>query len=106
YFLRKKPVRELDPGDIRLLISEDVGLNYLIPLAIDLLQSDILAEGDYYPGDLHLAVLRIKDAYWKAHVAESQRLNDLLSKSSEVISTVTIINDEIKLELMEEIKRQ
>ena len=36
--LRRVPLGDLTPEDLRLLIGQDVGLEYLIPLALDLLE--------------------------------------------------------------------
>jgi hypothetical protein len=34
------------------MIGQKIGLPYLVPLAINALEQDPLAQGDYYPGDL------------------------------------------------------
>ena len=46
------------------MIGQGFGLNYLVPLAIDQLKINILAEGDYYPGDLLKNVLTIPQDFW------------------------------------------
>lgn len=48
------------------MIGQNIGLSYLIPLAIERLQSDPLVEGDYYPGDLLDAVVRVESGFWQA----------------------------------------
>src|SRR5690349_12082144 len=62
--LRRTPVAELRVGDLRLLIGQRVGLPVLVPVALQALRSDPLVEGDYYPGDLLAAVLRIEPSFW------------------------------------------
>ena len=47
------------------MIGQNIGLNYLIPLAIEQLQRDPLVAGDYYPGDLLAAVLHVDSAFWQ-----------------------------------------
>lgn len=42
---------------MRLLIRQDVGLPYLLPLALELLRDNPMAEGDMYTGDLLSAVI-------------------------------------------------
>jgi len=44
--LAKKPLNEFSVEDLRLMIGQGVSLDYLIPLAIDYLKEDLLAEGD------------------------------------------------------------
>lgn len=68
--LRRKPVGELTAGDLRLLLSQQVGVEVLARLAVGVLREDPLAEGDYYPGDLLVAVMKLPAAYWAAHPEE------------------------------------
>ncbi|MFE7312677.1 contact-dependent growth inhibition system immunity protein [Streptomyces sp. NPDC057555] len=65
--LRREPIGSLGPEGLRLLISQDIGLDVLVPRAITLLHQDPLAEGDYYPGDLLGAVLEVPSEYWARH---------------------------------------
>jgi hypothetical protein len=72
YALRKRPVEALDAEGFRLLISQQIGLDTLIPLAIDQVERNPLAEGGFYPGDLLDALMRrVPQSYWQAH--EDQR---------------------------------
>lgn len=50
--LRKKPLDEFSPNDLRLMIGQKIGLLYLMPLAIDLLERAPLIEAAFFPGDL------------------------------------------------------
>ncbi|MDQ3290810.1 MAG: contact-dependent growth inhibition system immunity protein [Bacteroidota bacterium] len=63
--LRKKPLAEFGIEDLRIMINQGIGLNYLIPIAVERLQENLFAEGDYYPGDLLNTVLKVKEDYWK-----------------------------------------
>jgi hypothetical protein len=72
YALHEQPVGALDVEGLRLLISQQVGLDTLIPLALDRVERDPLAEGDFYPGDLLDALMRrVPESYWQVH--EDQR---------------------------------
>ncbi|MEU2901260.1 contact-dependent growth inhibition system immunity protein [Streptomyces sp. NPDC001273] len=62
--LHRKPVGGLTVEDMRLLIRQDVGLAYLLPLAVEVLRIDPLAEGDMYEGDLLAAVLTRSREVW------------------------------------------
>ena len=44
--------------DLRIMIGQEIGLDYLIPVAVAELEREPLAEGDYYPGDLLANVIR------------------------------------------------
>lgn len=48
--LRRVPVRDLSNEDLRLLLGQTIGAEWLIPRAFDRLDGDPLA-GDWYPGD-------------------------------------------------------
>ena len=63
--LRKKQLKDYEIEDLRIMIGQNIGLNYLIPIVIDQLNSDILAEGDFYKGDLLKNVLTSEIEYWK-----------------------------------------
>lgn len=63
--LRRRPIGELTVEDMRLLIGQDVGLAFLLPLALEVLGDDPMAEGAMYEGDLLSAVLTISPAVWK-----------------------------------------
>ncbi|MGW0925157.1 contact-dependent growth inhibition system immunity protein [Streptomyces sp. NPDC002755] len=62
--LRRKPIGSLTVEDMRLLIRQEVGLAYLLPLAIEVLRTNPRAEGDMYEGDLLAAVLTRSAELW------------------------------------------
>jgi hypothetical protein len=65
--LRTIPIGQLSVEDLRLLIGQSIGLEWLIPLAIEVLVDDPLVAGDFYEGDLLVAVLAIENTYWADH---------------------------------------
>lgn len=75
YALRKRPVGALGTEGLRLLISQQIGLDTLVPLALAQVEQDPLAEGDFYPGDLLDALMRrVPEPYWQAHADERARV--------------------------------
>lgn len=78
---RQRPLTELTPEDLRVLTAQQVALVQVLPLAVQVLTEDPLASGDFYPGDLLLAVIRAPDDAW-------DRLSDmtLASRLATVIS--------------------
>lgn len=62
--LRKIPINEFQVDDIRFMIIQGIGLKYLLIEAIDLLNENILTEGNYYEGDLLNAVLKLNKEQW------------------------------------------
>jgi hypothetical protein len=82
--LRRKPVGELTPEDLRLLLGQQVGVDVLLPRALELLKHDPLAEGDIYPGDLLAAVLRLPQSYWRQHPDHAQKIRVALDSIEEL----------------------
>lgn len=72
--LRRVPVNDFEPGDFRILIGQNRCLDLLVPLALDIVESDPLVEGSYYPGDLLCALLAVKHTYWRADAPGRARL--------------------------------
>jgi len=63
--LRRKPLRDFTIEDLRIMIGQNIGLEYLVPLAIERLQRDPFAAGDFYPGDLLGNVLTVESSFWQ-----------------------------------------
>jgi hypothetical protein len=63
--LRKKPLKDFTVEDLRITIGQSFSLEFLIPLAITELKQNILAEGDFYEGDLLQNVLSSNVNFWK-----------------------------------------
>jgi hypothetical protein len=71
--LRTVPLGFLSDDDVRLLLGQTIGLDWLVPLALSRLEKDPFA-GDLYRGDLLAAVLRAGTAYWADHPADTLSL--------------------------------
>jgi len=82
---RKIPIKDLTIEQLRLLISQKIGIDYLTVVAIEKLEQNILAEGDIYEGDLLDAVSRIPTEFWIEKQAELQKLEGLVELNSEKI---------------------
>jgi hypothetical protein len=52
---------------LRITIGQNIGLEYLVPLALERLGDDPFAEGAYYPGDLLVSVLGAEALFWQGH---------------------------------------
>ncbi|MGW7585914.1 contact-dependent growth inhibition system immunity protein [Kitasatospora sp. NPDC054768] len=82
--LRRKPIGGLTVEDMRLLIRQDVGLAYLLPLAVEVLRVDPLAEGDIYEGDLLAAVLTRSAEDWSEFPDLGREVRMIASKLANV----------------------
>jgi hypothetical protein len=88
--LRHKPIGEFTVKDLRITIGQSVGLRHLVPLAVNHLQSEPLAEGDFYPGDLLCNVISIDNAFWNTQP-------DLVTRLLPVVTTARDSTDDDKI---------
>ena len=79
--LRKKHLKDFSIEDFRIMIGQNIGLNFLIPLAIDILKSNILAEGDFYEGDLLKSVLTSDKEYWRVSTGNFKAMCNLFEQN-------------------------
>jgi len=82
--LRSKPIGALSNGDLRILIGQKIGLLWLVPLALEVLQVEPLAEGDLYPGDLLVSVLRVPSDFWLRECHWRDRLRVIVESMPDV----------------------
>lgn len=63
----------MDTEDLRVLLLQQESIDVLVSIALNHLEQNPLAEGDFYPGDLLTAVLKIPQAYWQQHPDQRRR---------------------------------
>jgi CDI immunity proteins len=62
--LRKVVLNKFSIDDLRVMIGQEIGLKYLVPIALEKLEINLFAEGNYYEGDLLKQLLEINTAFW------------------------------------------
>src|SRR5678815_2612089 len=82
--LRRKPLREFSVEDLRIMIGQRIGLRWLMPLALKVLEADALAEGDLYPGDLLAAILKVGPEFWAGELVWRSRTEVVLDRLTEI----------------------
>ena len=95
YRLRHVPLEELKPGDLRIMIGQQISLFFLIPLALEKLEEDPLIEGSYCPGDLLMVVLEVPAKFWGLHTNMRNLLREIVLKAKVLL--VSIEEDEARL---------
>ena len=65
--LRRVPLCQFGVEDLRIMIGQHIGMEHLMPLAVEHLRADPLTEGAYYSGDLLAAALRTGKEFWQQH---------------------------------------
>jgi len=63
--LRRVPLKDFTAEDLRLMIGQQISLEYLVPLALDRLAENPLTEANFYPGDLLNSVVQIPLDFWQ-----------------------------------------
>lgn len=85
------------------MIGQSISLNYLMPLAIEHLRHDPLVAGDFYPGDLLDAVLRVESGFWheQPHSRRAvQEIVDQLSPFPESLDLTRVIQKSLQQALL------
>lgn len=68
------------------MIGQNLGLDYLVPLGLETLESNILAEGDLYEGDLLKSMLTIHPEFWISNPERRTRLCELFEANEGSLS--------------------
>ncbi|MEU7005519.1 contact-dependent growth inhibition system immunity protein [Streptomyces sp. NPDC046332] len=62
--LRRVPLRELTPADLRTLLTQQVALPFVLPPAVRLLLEEPLLDAYFHEGDLLLATVTVPETAW------------------------------------------
>lgn len=62
--LRRVPLERFRAEDFRLMLGQRMSLEYLVPASIAYLNECPLASGDFHPGDMLEALLRVPREFW------------------------------------------
>ena len=85
YRYRKISIAELTNEQIRLLISQKIGIEYLIGIALEKLEQNILTECDFYDGDLLVTVSNLPAEFWNENQTEFRTFKKLVEQNSDLI---------------------
>ncbi|WP_371623192.1 contact-dependent growth inhibition system immunity protein [Streptomyces sp. NBC_01116] len=94
--LRKLPVGRLDAHELSRLIGQDIGVPWLLPLALDLLHRTASDQslGGFYDDDLLTAALTRKSHVWKSNPR-------WVTKMKEIITALDDISPHIQEDIQE-----
>jgi hypothetical protein len=90
--LRRKPLGDLTVEDLRILLGQQVSPAHLLPLAIDQLRADPLAQGDLYPGDLLSNVLSQAPEVWTARPDLRAAMDGILERAIARLDTYSSLD--------------
>jgi hypothetical protein len=63
--LYEKSLKDFSVENLRVMIGQNIGLEFLIPFAFELLRENLFIQGDYYPGDLLSVVMQAESVFGK-----------------------------------------
>lgn len=75
--LRKVPLREFTPEDLRFMLGQQISLSILMPMALDVLEREPYLGGEMYPGALLTVALRVEPVFWREHQELWRRLDNV-----------------------------
>lgn len=78
--LRKKQLKKFEIEDCRIMIGQDIGTKFILPIALDFLDENILAEGDFYKGDLLKSIIEINESFWASNKDCTERFNQIIER--------------------------
>jgi hypothetical protein len=80
--LYEKPLQDFIIEDLRIMIGQEIGLEFLVPIALERLAENPFAQGDFYPGDLLMKVHRLPAGYWHKHQDLRWELADIVQDAA------------------------
>lgn len=96
--LYRRPLNHFSKDDLRFMIGQEIGLKFLIPLAIETLVENPLAQGVYYEGDLLSSVLSVNQEFWRENP-------HLWWEVEEIVYEAELIVENFQKNIVPEIKR-
>jgi hypothetical protein len=98
--LRKKDISAFTTEDLRIVIGQSQSLPILMPIAIEVLRDNILAEGDFYPGDLLKSVLTVDAAFWRENTNLKLEMLAIFENNRDAIRSSEEIRGSIANEIL------
>ena len=87
--LWKVPLCELNTENLRLLIGQKVSLKYLVPLVLDILEKDPIAEGNLFKGDLLNSVINLPEDFWLKNTTLNDRVVEIKTDLETIHQTIS-----------------
>lgn len=99
YYIRKKDIIELDDNELRIAISQNMGLDLIVPIVISKIEKNPFVEALYYKGDLLKSLLEIDKSYWRKNKTFHSKVLKIVRDFSNYIDSENLtseIKDELK----------
>lgn len=90
--LRYKPIEQFTDGDLRICLGQNVGLVFLVPLALARVESEPLLEASFYPGDLLVALLQAESDFWNRQTHLARQLSVVANRTEHETDNAHVLN--------------
>ena len=88
--LLDKSIDAFNIEDYRILINQNIALQYLLSPALDVLTNNIMAEGDYYEGDLLKSILTIDSSFWEKNIVLRDQFKTICHSQFDTIKALDL----------------
>ena len=86
---RSKKLKDLSVDEIRVLLSQLIGLAYIVPLALNIVEQDPLISSGLYSGDLAVSLFNIDEEFWSNNPEWNNRLIEVKFEIEEIYKTIS-----------------
>lgn len=90
YKLYNRRIADYSVDDIRFMIGQEIGAEYLIPIAFNYLRDDLLLDACYYEGDLLNSILSLPEVFWKENPSLYRELYNILLSNNDVLEKLDL----------------
>ncbi len=105
--LMRKPINEFTVEDLRIMVGQSIGIEFLVPIAIEILEINLFAEGNFYPGDLLETLISVPPPqFWREHSDLARCLDAVLRRAMENLSLLGEIDRKNLVEALNEVSGQ
>ena len=104
--IRTIPLNQLTSEHLRMANGQRMSLQYLVPLAVDKLEENPLAEGNMYEGDLLFNILtRIPEEFWQQNKGTAISICDIAKQAQKRLSEKNDMDkDQVDEEILTAVK--
>lgn len=81
--LRRKPLTDLTNEELRLAISQEVGVPFILDLAFERLRANPLMSGDFHMSDILALLVRASPSIWHERPSLQAELSTLVEQATE-----------------------
>jgi hypothetical protein len=87
---------------LRVLIGQDIGLDFLVPLALDVVEKEPLIKSEHYRGDLMAVILRAAPSFFQRNPDIRARVDTLIAALPSALEKLDFVEFDTSSEALDE----